>query len=212
MATIKLNSGMASIYFVTDAKQNLVLLDNPYMVFSNSVLTKSLLSEILMRIYNIEHPKGFLGMMPKQAGKEAIEKLLEDLINERKFSATLMGSNRPILVIAKGIEKQCLFSMKVLKLRGLSSLAAINIRNDHEKIGESIEATEEIKNSEIYHDTIAVVYRPPKLRVAIGKHKTVITTCNDFKTLIRENADIVTPLQDRPITDKCQIVDEGMYE
>lgn len=212
MATITLNVGIASTFFITDAKQNLALLENPYVVFLNSMLSQNLLSEILTKIYNIEHPKGFLGVLPKQAEKEAIERLLEDLINERKFSATVMGSSRPIVIFAKGIEKQCLFSMKILKLRGLLSLAAINLRNDFENNFSIAKGMQEIAIAEIYKDALTIIFRPSKLRIAIGKYKTIVSVDNNFNAMIKENMDMVTPIQNIPITDKHQIIDEGVYD
>lgn len=212
MATAKFNIGTASKFFITDVRQNLALLENPYIVFSNGMLSKSLLAEILAAIFNIEHTKGFLGSLIKKAEKGAIEKLLEDLINERKPSPTMMGSGRPIIIFANGIEKQCLFAMKVLKLRGLALLAAVNIRKDAGKMLELVGGIAEIKGSETYRDAAVTIFRPSKLRVVIGKEKTVITPDMDFKNLIKENAEIVVPVQDMPINDNRQIMDEGSYD
>lgn len=209
---IQLNAGIASEFFITDAKQNLALLENPYLVFSNSTLSKSLFSEILAKIYNIEHPKGLFGVLPKQAEREAIERFLEDLTSERKFSATIMGSNRPIVFFVKGIEKQCLLAMKILKLRGLLSLAAVNLRSDFENGFSIARGMQEITSTEIYKDAVTTIFRPLKLRIAIGKYKTIASTDNNFNTLIKENKDIVTPIQNIPITDKHQIIDEGVYD
>ena len=212
MPTMNLNAGMASVFFITDAKQNLALFENPYVAFSNDMLSKILLSEIFMKIYNLEHPKGFLGMLPKQAEKEAIEKFLEDLIHERKFPATVMGSSRSIVIFAKGIEKECLFSMKILKLRGLASLAVMNLRHDFERIFSAVKGMEEVTTSKLYHDALTTIFRPSQLRIAIGKHKTILSTDGHFNTMIKENPDIVTPVQNMPITDKHQMMNEGEYD
>lgn len=212
MKTIKFNVGMASAFFVTDAKRNLVLFNNPYLVFLSAPLTISLLAEILTRVYNLAHRKGFLGVLLKNAEKEPIEKLLDDLIHERKLSPTVMGSPHPILIFGNGIEKQCLLSMKMLKLRGLVFIAAVNIQNDYEAVMAPVKTAEEIRTAKRDEGAMATICRPAKLQVVIGKEKTALITDGNFDKLIRENPDMITSACAMPITDKRQIVDEGLYD
>ena len=117
-----------------------------------------------------------------------------------------------VLFFVKGIEKQCLFSMKILKLRMIASLAAINARDNYEKVFELMQTVEEIKEFEIYQDVTTTIWRPSRLRVVMGKHKTIVDRGGDFGMLLRENSGIVTPAQDFSITDKHQVIDEGVYD
>lgn len=209
---MKFNSGLASKFFVTDPERNIALLEKFYLVFSNGILIRNILSEILAKIYNIEHPKSFWTSHTKLADKDAIEKLLDDLSNERKFSMTRMGSEQKIVIFAKGIEQQCLYCMKILNLRAISQMAAINLRGNFEEIYSVVKKQPEITNSEVYRDSILTIFRPSKLRAVIGKYQIVISDDSSFKEILNSNPEIISSMQDIPITDRPQIMNEGIYD
>lgn len=213
MASVKLNVGMASAYFITEAKHTVAFLPRPYIVLSNSKVDIALLAEILMDIYNLSLPKGFLNKLFKKAEKHPIEKFLDDLVHERRFSRPLFGTNRyPVLIFSKGIGKDCLFAMKILKLRGLSYLAAVNAREDYGKTAAAIESFEEVRKREVFRNENITLFHCENLFTAAGKHRTVITTDSNLKALLRQNPDIACPVQHIPITDMRQLKEEGVFD
>jgi hypothetical protein len=186
MLTFKLNIGMASKYFIVDLQRCISTMESPYVFLSKALISVPILSENLTRIYNHGLSSGILGLGVKKLEAQKAELLLNDFINEREPSG-LIQFQRAIFIVANGIDKMALLAMKILKIRGLCLLLAIDASGA--KHDETIFRLEmELKTNAFFKDTDCSLYAPTKgFAVVGGVNETVITNEMTVKEVIRQN-------------------------
>lgn len=192
MLTITLNIGMASKYLVTNPDKMIATKENPYVLLSNEKLSIKTFSESLSTIYNQNAASSFLKLGSRKIEPQQFEIFLNDLVNERKPSISFPSFSNPILVISTGIDRNALVSMKVLKIRGISDLLAVDISSVSSD--ESIfRLGGELKNEELCKKDFYTLYKPlRRLAIVSGVAKTIISTEQNIGQILRNSPDIIS--------------------
>lgn len=193
MATLDLQVGMASQYFVADPKKMLAIVEKPSVAVSSDVLTLEGLAEVLVTIYNQSLSAGFLGIRSKpKLESQPFVAFLNDLIQERKPSLAMMTFPNPVLLLSTGFEKTTLNAMKVLKLRGLCQLVGIDISASGQR-DLAFRLALELREQQVARGASWQVFAPPKqLCVVSGMKRSVISTEQNINQLLRTHADLAT--------------------
>lgn len=192
MLTLVLNIGTASKYLLTDLNRMLTTKESPYVVLLSKKLDIKVFAECLSIIYNQGVSFSFVKWGSRKLDNQQLEIFLDDLINERKSSVSIPSFNNSILIVSKGIDHTPLVYMKVLKIRGICDLLAIDISSmvSDESI---FRLGNELKNDEFYKNDFYAIYKPSKmLNIVSGVTKTVISTEENTKQILRNYPDIVT--------------------
>lgn len=190
MLTLALNVGMASKYLVTNPDKMIAIKENPYLFLSNEKLNIKAFSECLSTIYN-QSNSSFLKLGSRKIDAPQFEIFLDDLINERKPSIPFPSFSNPILLISNGIDHKALVSMKVLKIRGICDLLAIDVSvSDTDSI---FRLGNELKNEELGKRDFYTLFKPPKrLSIVSGVAKTVISTEQNTNQILRNFPDLIS--------------------
>ncbi len=214
MLEIELKSGMASAYFVTDAKKGIAVLSNPRTIISEKTLSVKLLAEIFEKSFNASMGKSLLGALIKKADAGNIADFLIELADKQKSSKGPVLGISPKLpaafIISKGIEKSCLVAMKVLKIRGYGQPLAVNISS--EKADDQLSKLQnELKNELLCEDASFVVYNPKRLHVVSNRDKTIISTEKSVKEILNTRHELAIGSHNQEVRDTQAFIDEGIY-
>ncbi len=193
MATLELQVGLASQYFVTDPKKMLAMAEKPSVVVSSDVLTLEGLAEVLAAIYNQSSSLSFLGIRNKpKLEVQQVVAFLNDLIQERKPSMAMMTFPNPVLLLSIGFERQALNAMKVLKLRGACQLVGIDVSASGQR-DLAFRLALELREQQTTRGATWQVFSPPKqLCVVSGVKRSVISTEQNSNQLLRTHPDLAT--------------------
>ncbi len=130
---IKLDRGMSSILFVTDADRGISVAHQPFVILSDQKLSIVLLAEILSALITKNNESNLLKFLNKNSNPDLITKLLQDCSGPNQDGSlrleVLVGlPPRPLVIISGGVERAALNAMKVLKIRGVVSFLQINLK------------------------------------------------------------------------------------
>jgi len=193
MLTLSLNIGMASKYLIIDGKNMIATKENPYLMLSTQKIDIRVFSECLSKIYTHRNSSSFfLKLGSQKLEAQQLEIFLDDLINERKPSIPTPLFGMPILVISNGIDHKPLVSMKLLQIRDICDLLAIDVSSlaNDETI---VRLENELKNEEFYRKDFYAIYKPAKkLCIVSGLRKTVISTEQNINQILRNFPDIIS--------------------
>jgi hypothetical protein len=188
MAEIQLIAGMASKYFVTDFDNALATMERPYLLVSQEMLNLEKFSEALIAIQS-RNPN--VGRGAKSMDIAQAMTYLTDLIQQRTTQRLIDISN-PLLVISNGIQKETLASMKILQVRQLCPILAIDVSAlKFDEVKARLE--QDFKSEQIYkNEAIEVSMTAPQCYVVAGIYKAIISTERRVKEIIRAHPEIVT--------------------
>lgn len=204
MFTLQLNAGLASKYLITDIKKNVGISEKPRLVSLSKILTVNILVEILTNIYNINLPSGLFGMGAKKLDSRQVALFLEDLCNQRKPSGPIIEIREPVFILAGGFDKKALIAIKILRLRGLCPIMAVDISALGGDIIVKIDS--ELINNKIEEAVSYKIYRPDtKLCVVSGINKTVLSTENNAAQILKKFPGLISSID-------LESVNEPLFE
>ena len=203
MFTIQLNVGVASKYLITDVKKNIVSIEKPHIVFSNNILSDKTLAEILTTFYNSSLPMGLFGMGARKLNSQQVELFLEDLRNQRKPSMVVEFKNT-VFVLSKGFDKKTLTIIKILKIRGMCQILAVDVSALPGDIVAKMNS--EFINNKMEEKLSYRIYKPDnKLGVVSGMNKTVLSTESNVGQILNKFPDLISNID-------LESVNEPLFE
>ena len=203
MFTVQLNNGLASKYLITDIKKCIGSIEKPYIVFSNDILSDKALAETLTIIYNFGLPAGLFGVGAKKINNQQVELFLEDLRNERKPSMIIEFKN-PVLVLSKGFDKKILTIIKILKIRGLCQIIAIDVSVLSGDTVAKIDS--EFISNKIEEKVAYRIYKPDnKLCAVSGINETVLSTESNIGQILKKFPNLISSID-------LESVNEPLFE
>jgi hypothetical protein len=199
MADIQLNAGVASKYFVTDLKRGLALMERPWVLVATRQLDLEHWAEALAVVQAREAASLFGSPNPDVP---ATVVALTDMVHDRVPDKDL-GVRTPLFILANGIQKEALASMKVLQLRCLCRIIAL----DGSALKFDDAATSlgpEFRSQPVFRNDVLEVSAPTRgLCVVSGFHKTVISANKNSRGIIGAFPELVmidvATLTDEPI-------------
>jgi hypothetical protein len=199
MLTLELNIGMASKYFITDLDRSIAVIENPFLFLSKERIGISLLAGNLAKIYNnMTHPVIF---DKGKLGADKFEIFLNDLVNagldQCKSSVSPMTFDRPILIVSNSIDKMALVAMKILKIRGICQLLAIDVSTlEHDETIFRLEM--ELRTQEFYKDEALQLYKTVKgLSAVCGINKAILSNELKIKQIISKYPDMAMKFDEK---------------
>ena len=198
-----IQAGMASRFFLTDLERGLATIASPHAMISKERISINRLAEIFEKASNSSiMRKGLLGALIKKADAKDIGIFLEELANNKKLSKPIIGVPPTLFIISNGIEKQALNAMKVLKLRGLCQLLAVNISSM-----QSVDsmAVLEAKFSDLYKSS-------KKLLVVANLYETVVSTEQNIKNILSNHPELISVPEMQNINNMDNFFEEGKYD
>lgn len=209
---ILFEAGMASRYFLTESKTGAAELSDFHLILVSERLTNRVLSLAFEAAFNAKL-KGVMGLLVRKAEAPQIEKTLDDLAQDKKPGAADFLPS--FLVIAEGIDKNCLNALKCMKLRGYAAPAAINAAslNDRAALPQIRQAFRE--SVLVEQGTICVLKPVAKLRALLGLRGAVISTQRGYREIRQAypilSADAAYAQKNRPQSVQ-EVFDEGSYD
>lgn len=204
MFTLHLNVGLASQYLITDIKKGIGVSEKPYVVFSNNLLSDKELAEVLTVIYNTDLSSGFLGMGAKKLDSAQFALFLDDLRNKRKPSMPIVNFKNPVFILSNGFDKRALVAVKVLKIRALCQILAVDMSASG---GDTIlKIDSELMNNKIEETVFHKIYKSDnKLCMVSGINKTVLSTESNIGQILKKFPDLTSNID-------LESVNEPLFE
>ena len=171
MNTIKLKTGMASKFFVSDVETMTVAVEQPYLVLSRKEFSSHALAEILVIVNEKNKISGFFNSFRKKFTVQECAANLFNLYDYEGRKVELPVINRGMVIFSPGIDKKTLVIMKMLKVKGMIGLLAV-------QSGEvdSLEAIRREAEGQKVKDTLdASIYGPVNFNIVSGIKETIIS-------------------------------------